>query len=195
MPSQHLQNASIVPESSGAHQTSPAEPLTSREEENCLWSFQDSPLDVSFAPPQTRSKGSRCFHNLRLKKYSCQDLSMRTNTYSHRDASACAHTHAHAHTVILYIHPNRFEQRVLSCDKQTHQGPRERPFKFGQAVYHSSHPSAPLWVWDTDPGSAYCSQKHILKPIHNSGEVTGILDVLVGIWCFGLSCSGRVMPV
>lgn len=77
---------------------------------------------------------------------------------------ACTQTLIHTHTV----RPNRVKQSALSCDKQTHQGPRKRAFKFGQVVYHSSHPSAPLWVRDTDPGSAYCSQKHIL--IHNTSS-------------------------
>lgn len=74
------------------------------------------------------------------------------------------HTLTHTHPV----HPNRVKRSVLSCDKQTHQGTRRKAFNFGQVVYHSSHPSAPLWVWDTDPGSAYCSQKLIVGYIHNA---------------------------
>lgn len=76
------------------------------------------------------------------------------------------HTNIHSHKNTLVLYTQAHLNSVLSCDKQTHQGPSKRAFNFGQMAYHSFHPSASLWVWDTDAGSAYCAQKHIFKPIH-----------------------------
>lgn len=62
----------------------------SRKEESCC--FPGSPLDVSFAPPQTSSKGSLCIHSLWLQE-------------THARILACAQTLAHAgtNTLVLYI--------------------------------------------------------------------------------------------
>lgn len=88
---------------------------------------------------------------------------------THESILTCTQTliHTETHTV----HPNTFKQSVLSCNKQTHQGPSKRAFKFGQMAYHSSHPSTPLWVWNMDPGSAYCSQNTFSTPYTTLAEV------------------------
>lgn len=149
-----------MPELSRVRKTLPAESVTSREGENCFYSFPYSPLDVSFALPQTRSKGSLYIHS---PWFGCKE--------SHARILACTKTRLHTgtHTLILYIQtesnrvfwavtnrPTRVQARGLSS----------------LAKWSTTHPihQLSLWVWDTDPGSAYCSQKLILKPTHNTGS-------------------------